>query len=206
MNEFENRCRILNSSQNREKRGKIIVVSAPSGTGKTTILKKFLAQNKDYKFSVSYTTRAKRDNETNGVEYFFITEQEFLRKIESGDFLEWEKVYDYYYGTDKNLVELSVSKGDNILIEVDVKGALSIKKLFPEAILVFIEPPSMEELKRRLINRKTENELDLSKRLNRAEMEMKERDKFTYIICNEQVDKTLEELQSLLNNITERNE
>ncbi|MCF8264873.1 MAG: guanylate kinase, partial [Melioribacteraceae bacterium] len=135
-----------------------MVVSAPSGAGKTSIVQYVLKRVENLEFSISATTRAKRESETHGKDYYFITEEDFKRKIEANEFIEWECFYDYYYGTLKSSVDSAVNSGKSVLLEVDVKGAISIKKDYPQAILIFIAPPSFEILKKRLINRKTESD------------------------------------------------
>lgn len=180
-----------------KKKGKIFAISAPSGTGKTTIVKRLLNEIPDLVYSVSATTRKKRKNEKSGVDYFFISEQEFLDKIKNGEFVEWEKVYDYYYGTFKYYVDKNINDGINIIAEVDVKGALSLKKIYPEAILIFIAPPSLDELIDRLMKRKTETTTDLQKRIERAKMELSQKDKFDYLIINKDLEKAISETKSL---------
>jgi guanylate kinase len=182
-------------------KGTIIAVSAPSGAGKTTIVKRILKEFPEIIFSVSATTRKKRDNETDGTEYFFLTEEEFLKKIAANEFVEWEKVYDYYYGTLKAYVENAVSGGKSIILEVDVKGAISIKGIFPEAVLVYIVPPSLDELEKRLRNRQTESESDFNKRIARAKMELELKEKFDYFIENSELEKAVEDTKSLIKKI-----
>ena len=181
--------------------GTIIAISAPSGTGKTTIVKRILKEFPEIIFSVSATTRKKRENETDGIEYFFLSEEEFLKRIENDEFVEWEKVYDYYYGTLKSHIKNAVSDGKSIILEVDVKGALSIKSIFPESVLVYIVPPSLEELEKRLRNRQTESESDFKKRINRAKMELELKDKFDYFIENADLEKAVEDTKSLIKKI-----
>ncbi|MDP2304014.1 MAG: guanylate kinase [Ignavibacteria bacterium] len=183
------------------KKGEIIIVAAPSGTGKTTILKQLLKIHNDLVYSVSTTTRKPRPTEKNGVDYFFVKEEEFSRKKEEGFFIEWEKVYDYYYGTDKSFVEGTINSGLSILIEVDVKGALSIKEKYPESKMIYILPPSLEELVKRLKNRKTETEEDFVKRIDRAKMELNQKDKFEYQIVNEDVNIAVNQLSELIKKI-----
>ncbi len=181
--------------------GKILVISAPSGSGKTTILKSVLKEFPGIVYSISATTRRKRDSEENGVDYFFISEEDFKKKIENNEFAEWQKFYDYYYGTLKKFLEENITKGKSVLLELDVKGALSIKKNYPSAALIYIVPPSWEELIRRLKNRKTESEEDLHKRIERAKMELSMKDKFDYFVMNNNLNDAIEELKNLIKKI-----
>lgn len=184
-----------------ENRGNIIVVSAPSGAGKTTIVQKVLKEFPEIVFSVSATTRKKRKNEIEGVHYFFIDENEFKTKIEKNEFVEWERFYDYYYGTFKSFVEETINNGKNILLEVDVKGALSIKSIYPDSQLIYILPPSLEVLENRLKSRQTENEEDLKKRLERSKMELDMKDKFDHLVVNNNLDYAISETKNLINKI-----
>jgi guanylate kinase len=178
--------------------GKIFVFSAPSGAGKTTILKQVIKDYPNIVFSVSATTRKKRIDEVNGREYFFLTEEEFKQRIEDDEFIEWEKFYDYYYGTLKSFVNENLKKGKYVLLEVDVKGALNIKKIYPKSILVFISPPSFEELISRLKNRKTETEEDLKKRIERAQMELSLKDKFDFFVVNNHLETAISEVKRII--------
>lgn len=182
-------------------KGKIIAVSAPSGAGKSTILKAVLTSMPEIVFSISATTRPKREAETDGKEYFFITEEDFKGKIKNDEFIEWEKFYDYYYGTLKSYINDNVAAGKTVLLEIDVLGALNVKKLYPEAALIYIEPPSIEELEARLLNRKTENKIDLQKRLERAKFELGFKDKFDFLVENIDLDKAINDTISLVKNI-----
>ncbi len=180
--------------------GKLFVFSAPSGSGKTTIVKKILNLYPDLVFSISATTRKKRETETNGAEYFFITEKEFKDKIGSGDFIEWEKFYGYYYGTPRSYINESLNVGRSVVLELDVKGAVSIKEEYPEAILIFIMPPGIEELKKRLKSRMTESDEDFKKRIERAEMELTYKDHFDYIVVNRDIENAVEEVIKIIEN------
>jgi guanylate kinase len=182
-------------------KGKIIAVSAPSGAGKSTILKAVLTAMPEIVFSISATTRPKREAETNGKEYFFISEEEFKEKIKNDEFIEWEKFYDYYYGTLKSFINDNVNSGKTVLLEIDVLGALNVKKLYPDAVSIYIEPPSIEELEARLLNRKTENKIDLQKRLERAKFELGFKNKFDYLIKNVDLDKAINDTISLVKKI-----
>ncbi len=174
------------------KKGKLFVFAAPSGSGKTTIVKSVLNKFSGFVFSISATTRKKRSSETDGVDYYFLTEEEFKRKIDNDEFVEWERFYDYYYGTLKTFVDRNIEKGFSVLFDIDVKGALSIKHKYPDAVLFFVMPPSFDELKNRLIKRNTESSEDLQKRIDRAEMEMSfaEKKEFDYKIVNDDLEKT----------------
>jgi len=184
------------------KKGKIIVISAPSGAGKTTLTKEIIAEFPGIIFSTSATTRKQRANEVDGVDYFFINECIFLNKINMDEFAEWERFYDYYYGTSRKQLENTINSGKHILLEIDVKGALKIKHNYPEAVLIFIDPPSIEELISRLKNRKTENEEEFKKRIERAKMELSLKGKFDYLVVNDNLDLALSELKSIINKIT----
>lgn len=186
---------MLNSNQ------KIFVISSPSGGGKTSIVKSILKEFPEIKFSVSLTTRPKRNNEIDGVDYSFVSEKDFLQKIENNELIEWERFYDYYYGTPKEFIIKTLENGKSVLLELDVKGALSVKKLFPESILIFIDVPSFEELVERLKKRKTESEEDLIKRIDRAKMELSFKDKFDYIFINKDLNEVTEKVKNLLNKI-----
>jgi guanylate kinase len=181
--------------------GKILVVSAPSGSGKTTLLKSVLKEFPEIVYSVSATTRQKRNNEINGIDYFFISEKEFKEKIERNEFAEWEKFYDYYYGTLKSYLDEKIKCGATVLLEVDVKGALSVKKSYSNAKLIFIVPPSWEELVRRLKNRQTENEEDLRKRIERARMELSLKNEFDYFVNNNNLIEAIQSLKDLISKL-----
>lgn len=184
-----------------KRKGKIFAVSAPSGTGKTTIVRSLLEEIPNLVFSISATTRAKRNNEKDKSDYFFMSEKEFLDRINNDEFVEWEKVYDYYYGTFKYFIEQNINDGKNIIAEVDVKGALSLKKIYLDANLIFIAPPSLDELVDRLTKRKTETKIDLQKRIERAKMELNQKDKFDYLIINQDLEKAKTETKNLILNI-----
>lgn len=183
------------------KRGKLFVFSAPSGTGKTTIVRNILKLYSQIIYSVSATTRKKRKSEIEGKDYFFLSEKEFKDKIDAGEFVEWEKFYDYYYGTLKKFVEENLNLGKSLALEVDVKGALKIKVAYPDSTLIFISPPSLEELKKRLKNRNTETKEDYKKRIDRAEMEMSYQNKFDYNIKNIDLNKANNQVISIIEKV-----
>ena len=188
-----------------KKKGQIIVVSAPSGAGKTTIVKEILKEFPDVIFSISATTRPKRPSEQNGVEYYFLTEEEFKKKIENDEFIEWEKFYDYYYGTLKTFISDNIQAGKVVLFELDVKGALTIKRLYPYAHLIYISPPSFEELVNRLRQRNTESHSDFQKRVDRAKMELTLKNQFDYIVENHDLKIAIRDAKSLVNKILKEN-
>ena len=179
-------------------KAKLYVFSAPSGSGKTTIVRDVLKNFSEFVFSISATTRKKRSTEKEGVDYFFISEEEFQKKIDTGEFVEWEKFYDYYYGTLKNVVDGNLAKDLSTVFEVDVKGALSIKKVYKNSVLVFIVPPSIDVLKDRLIKRNTETDEDLKKRIERAEMELSFKDQFDYVVSNVNLEEAKKEVKKII--------
>lgn len=166
---------------------KVLIFSAPSGSGKSTIINYLMQQGLNLHFSVSATSRPPRGAEKNGVEYFFITPEEFRAHIEAGDFLEYQEVYENrYYGTLKSQVDSQLERGENVVCDVDVLGALNIKRHYGEqALAVFIEPPSIEVLRQRLSSRGTESEEEIEKRIARAEYELSFAEKFDTIITND---------------------
>jgi len=175
--------------------GKVIIVSAPSGAGKTTIVKSLLSSGMPLDFSVSVTSRPKRPGETEGKDYYFLHPDEFRKKIQQGKFLEWEEVYkNQYYGTLKSEVERLWSEKKHILFDVDVKGGVNLKKYFgPLALSMFIKPPSFDVLKTRLINRGTETEESLQKRLAKAAFELGFEKEFDVVIVNDVLQNALDE-------------
>lgn len=169
------------------KSGKMIIISAPSGAGKTTIVKSILAFGFNLEFSVSATCRPKRENETDGKDYYFLSENDFRLKIDEQQFIEWQEVYqNCFYGTLKSELERIAGHGNNIIFDVDVLGGLNLKKYGKtDALAIFIAPPSVAELETRLRNRHTESEESLLKRLARAEYEMSFRNQFDKVIVND---------------------
>lgn len=178
----------------------MFVISAPSGTGKTTIIKHILKTFPQLVFSISVTTRSKRGSEIDGKDYFFISEEEFKEKIENDDFLEWGHFYGYYYGTLKKQIFDNLNKGISMVLEVDVKGAINIKNAYTDSVLIFISPPNIDELTKRLKNRKTESNSDLKKRIERAEMELNYREIFDYNVYNYNLDDAKKEVSKIINN------
>lgn len=181
--------------------GKLIVFSAPSGSGKTTIVKHLLEQpHLNLEFSISAASRAPRENEKSGIDYYFMSLKEFKEHIKNGDFLEWEEVYrDNFYGTLKSEVDRIWAKGKNVIFDIDVVGGLRIKKKFPEKTLaVFVKPPSVDELKIRLKNRKTESEEKINMRIAKASIEMATAPQFDHIIVNDVLENAFQEAEALV--------
>ncbi len=184
-------------------KGKIIILSAPSGTGKSTIISNII-NHPDLKlgFSISATSRAPRGEEKDGKEYYFISNDEFRKKIAAGEFVEWEEVYPgTCYGTLKSEVERITSSGRNLIMDIDVKGGINVKRFFgDEAMSIFILPPNMEELEKRLRGRATDDEATICKRLAKAEYEMSFSDKFDHRVVNDDIEKASEDVAQLIRN------
>ena len=183
-------------------KGKLIIFSAPSGTGKSTIINWLMQEHSELKmaFSISCTSRAPRGTERNGVEYFFLTPDEFRSRIEAGEFLEYEEVYtDRYYGTLKSQVERQCDAGQNVVFDVDVKGGCNIKQHYGDkALSIFIMPPSVDELRRRLESRATDAPEVIDQRLARAEFEIGFADKFDKVVVNDDLDKAKKEVLGII--------
>lgn len=189
-------------------KGKLIIFSAPSGSGKSTIVNFLMTQHPELNlaFSISCTSRPPRGKERNGVEYFFITPEEFRRKIDAGEFLEHEEVYkDRFYGTLRSQVDSQLSKGENVVFDVDVKGGVNIKKAYGDrALSVFVQPPSLSELRRRLESRATDTEEAIKNRLAKASYELTFAPKFDHIIVNDDLNKAEEETYQLVSKFLSR--
>ena len=176
--------------------GKLIIFSAPSGSGKSTIINRLMQRHELHlAFSISCTSRAPRGTEQNGVEYFFITPEEFRERISRDEFLEYEEVYENrFYGTLKQQVETQAERGENVVFDVDVKGGCNIKQYYGDrALSLFIQPPSVEELRRRLVGRATDAPEVIEQRIARAEFELSQAPKFDRIIINDDLEKAVEE-------------
>jgi guanylate kinase len=178
--------------------GQIFVVSAPSGAGKSTILMAVRKRIPGLGYSISHTTRKPRGDEKNEVDYHFVDHSTFTRMIDEGDFVEWAKVYDNFYGTSSsNLQNLTVS-GVDVLMDVDIQGGQNIKDRFPDSVLIFLLPPSLEELERRLRKRGTDNEPVIRARMESAADDIKNCVWYDYIIVNDQLEKAVDEAQSII--------
>jgi guanylate kinase len=178
--------------------GSLFVLSGPSGVGKTTLCKAILKRIPDIHYSVSYTTRKPRQDETDGTDYHFITEEEFIRGINTGRWAEWAKVHGNYYGTSAEGIEQSLKEEKDILLDIDIQGTRQILKRFPESISVFIMPPSMDELKERLESRGTESEASIRERLINAEDEIEHKEIYRHVVVNDSLEQILDELTSII--------
>ena len=171
------------------RKGLLLVISGPAGVGKGTINQSLISRNSDIRMSVSATTRSPRPGEINGVHYFFKSEEEFQKMIESGAFLEYMRVFNtHYYGTPKSFVEQELSEGRSVILEIDVQGAMRVKAAYPDAVLIFIAPPSMSELKSRLIHRGTESTEAIERRFQTAFEELEYVKEYDYVVVNDILD------------------
>jgi guanylate kinase len=178
----------------------LIVISAPSGAGKTTIAKRILAEHSDkLTFSISATTRPMRDGEHDGVDYYFLTKEEFLHRIKENKLIEYEEIFGNYYGTLVTEIDRAKSQKKSLIFDIDVKGGISIRTRYPnDTLLIFIAPPSMEELYIRLMGRGSEDSETIDRRLARAEMEMEMKDIYDHIVINDDLDRATKEVESLI--------
>ncbi len=180
-------------------KGRLIVVSAPSGAGKTTIVKAILTKYPSMMFSVSAATRPKRETEVDGKDYFFLPRDEFERRIAAGELVEWEEIYGNLYGTLKKEVDKALTSGRTMLFDIDVKGGLSIKRKYPDdSVLIFIKPPSIEILRDRLRNRKTEDDATFKRRMDRVEMELGMASQFDFQVVNDDLQKAIDEVDKIV--------
>lgn len=188
-------------------KGMLIIISGPSGSGKGTVVKKICPNDKtgedqhcnsDFAVSISVTTRKRRQGEVDGRDYFFCTEEEFYEKLRNGELLESATFVGNYYGTPRSYVEEQIKKGKTVVLEIEVNGALQVKEKFPDCVLVFLIPPSLKELKKRLINRNTEDIETIEDRLRRAKEEIMLIDKYDYLIVNDNVDDAVEDIKLIV--------
>ena len=184
-------------SQGHIQRGIAFVLSAPAGTGKTTLVKKLVKEFPAVAASISCTTRAPRSGEKDGIDYHFLTEKAFKDKITAGDFLEYVQLYDYYYGTSRAFVMEQLEKGKHVILTIDTQGALQLKGHFP-AVYIFIDPPSLEDLRKRMESRHTESVESIAERLRWAQKEIDVADQYDYIIINDQLETAYQVLRSIV--------
>lgn len=181
-----------------KKEGRLFILSAPSGCGKTTLSKYLVKSKSGIIQSISATTRNPRRGEIDGKDYFFVSEKEFKRTISKKGFLEWTKNFGFFYGTPKKFILDNIKKGRNVLLSIDVKGALKVKRLYPQAVSIFILPPSMEDLKKRLNKRMTDSSGEIKTRLKIAKKEISYLDKYDYKVINDNLGKAKDELKAII--------
>lgn len=176
----------------------IIVVSGPSGVGKSTVASNLLERSRDVKLSISLTTRSPRPGEEGSGEYYFVTSEEFLSRRKAGDLLEWAEVHGYLYGTPAAFIDEQLANGIKVLLEIDVQGSMQIKTKRPDAVLIFLLPPSFEELERRLRDRGTDDAETISRRLRNAKEELNYYDRYDYLVVNDEVGRCTEDVLSII--------
>tara|TARA_A100001011_G_scaffold221475_1_gene229439 strand:- start:3065 stop:3640 length:576 start_codon:yes stop_codon:yes gene_type:complete len=181
----------------------LVIITAPSGSGKTTLCKEILKKEGKVHFSVSHTSRKMRQNEKNGIDYYFVTNEEFMEGIDKNEFIEWNYHFDCYYGTSKSQIQKSIDKKNLILLELDVKGALSIQKIYPEqTVSIFVEPPSINDLKIRLEKRGSDSEKIIAKRLQRIEFELSHKSNFDFTVVNDKLEVATNQILEIIRNET----
>jgi len=198
MSEQEIRPSGSNSKETTSEPGHLFIISAPSGGGKTTLSQVMVNRFKDILYSVSYTTRSPRNSEQDGVDYYFIQKKDFQKRIESGHWAEWAEVHGNYYGTSADFLEKGLASGRDILLDIDVQGTLQILGNYPDSITIFIMPPSLETLRKRLEMRRTESRAIIKRRLLTAEKEMAQKNLYRYIIVNDQLSASIEQFVAII--------
>lgn len=188
-----------------KRRGRLVVVSAPSGAGKTTLVRGLIERDPRFVFSVSYTTRARRPTETNGVDYHFVTHDEFERLREAGEFLEYAQVFDNFYATGQRAVASLLDAGKHVIVEIDWQGARQVRARLPECVSIFIVPPSVQALESRLRSRQTDSEAVILRRLRDSITDLSHWDEFDYIVVNDDLDTALDELSGIASGRLRRN-
>jgi len=181
-------------------RGRLFIISAPSGTGKTTLCSAVLNRFPNMFYSVSYTTRKPRNGEQSGIDYHFIKKKDFKDKIEDGKWAEWAEVHGNYYGTSAELLDKGLDSGRDIILDIDVQGTIRLLERYPESVTIFVMPPSIEELKRRLKLRNTDSIEVIARRLENAKMEMAKKDLYLHVIINDQLPEAIGQLIAVIEN------
>ena len=182
----------------KKHKGELIVLSGPSGVGKSTVISELLSSRRDIHFSVSFTTRQPRVGEENGVNYNFVSGEEFQRMIRDGELLEYAEYVGNYYGTSLKVIQDYLQQGIDVLLDIEVQGAAKVREKCPEAVLIFLIPPSLEELSRRLRNRNTDSAEVIAQRLEKSRAECRECVKYDYLVVNDNVISAAQEIQSIL--------
>lgn len=183
----------------KKKQGNLIIISGPSGCGKGTICQELIQRNNNIQLSISMTTRKPRKKEVEGVNYYFVSKEEFEQRIKDNQFLEYAKVHhDNYYGTPKDKIEKYINQGIDIICEIDINGALQINNKMKEAIFIFIMPPSMQELKKRLIKRNTESKDQIVERFTKAYQEINQISKYNYVVINDKIEEAVHKIEAIL--------
>ncbi len=180
------------------KRGHLFVISGPSGAGKSTVIGSILEKRPQLRYSVSYTTRLPREKERHGVDYHFISEQAFRERVEVGEFAEWAEVHGHMYGTSATFIEETLARGGDILLDIDVQGAKQLLPKFPEAVSIFIVPPTARELEKRLVGRETDSPEVVARRLKNAEAEMAQADCYDHVVVNDDLARTISGIEAIL--------
>lgn len=181
----------------------LVIITAPSGSGKTTLCKQILKREDRVQFSISHTSRKMRQNEKNGIDYYFVTNEEFLDGINNDEFIEWNYHFDCYYGTSKSQIKKSIDSKIPILLELDVKGALAIQKLYPnQTVSIFVEPPSINDLKIRLKKRGSDSDKIIAKRLQRIDFELSHKSNFDFTVVNDKLEVATNQILEIIKNET----
>ena len=170
------------------KQGRLIIVSGPSGAGKSSIIRRVLERRPELVYAISFTTRPKRGQERNGVDYHFVSEEIFREKIDNGEFAEWARVHGHFYGTSAQFIEANLSDGNDVVVDVDPRGAKRLLSKYGDAVSIFVSPPTMEALKDRLISRETESPEAIGRRLENARVEMEQMNHYTHVIVNDDLE------------------
>ncbi|RLL45266.1 guanylate kinase [Oceanobacillus piezotolerans] len=182
----------------KDEKGILFVLSGPSGVGKGTVRKRLFEKATDLKYSISMTTRNRRPSEKDGVDYFYKSTEEFEALIAQNELLEYAKYVNNYYGTPRKYVEETLAKGSDVFLEIEVQGAMQVKQNFPEGVFIFLFPPSLEELKNRIVNRGTESEELVLNRLKEASKEIEMMEAYDYVVVNDQVDHAVEKIEAII--------